>query len=101
MRGFVKVLWVDLALLLAAIAVWADEQGRVAYAPKIGLHGSFDYSILVQSFSLTGGSINLQSPPTLSWIQVMAVLFIVVNAGYLLRRDRARAKQPVQAAPSP
>lgn len=84
-RAITKVLIADAVLLIALFLVLQDLGWRSAYATAKGLSPSFGYSPLIQVFTLGGGSVPLQSPLTLDWVQVIAVLLVAVNASYLFR----------------
>jgi hypothetical protein len=97
-RSWVKLLLVDLVVLVAAYAVVSDLYARLNCATGQDLYGQgclarsspqYSYSLLTRYFSMVSGGATLQSPPYLDWLQLLAVIFIVVNVWYLL----ARAKQ--------
>lgn len=84
----VKVAVADIILLFVAYFVLQDIQGRVAYAasPHANVGGyvpSFSYGILTRTFTMSGGSFPLVSPPALDWLQVVAIALAVVNVPFL------------------
>ncbi|MDA4124613.1 MAG: hypothetical protein OK438_04080 [Thaumarchaeota archaeon] len=98
-RASLKLLVVDAVLLLSAYLVLQDLAWRSGYASQNGFTPSYLYSVLTQSFSMTGKGLALQTPLTLDWVQIIAVLLVVVNVWYLYgivtRRSNANSPQAV------
>jgi len=85
----VKVAIVDGLCLVALALVLQDLAGRTAYAasshygaPPGGYVPSFSYSILMRTFTMSGGPLALVSPPTLDWVQLLALILVVANGWY-------------------
>ncbi len=107
-RNAFKVFALDIALLLGEYFVLQDLQWRAAYAssPHNACGGvcsytpSFSYNILTQTFSMSGGPLQLVSPVTLDWVQLLAYALIVVNVwfGYIALKAR-RPKAQATVAP--
>ena len=107
-----KVLLVDFVLVVALYFVLQDLSWRTYYAmtPHDACGGlctyvpSFGYSVLTRYFTMAGNGVSLTSPPTLDWVQILAVLLIAINGWYvyseLKRRGRA-ARNPQPATPGP
>ncbi len=77
------MLLADIVLLVSAYFVLKDLQWRGSYASQQGFTPSYFYSLLTQFFSVTGRGLVLQSPPTLDWVQLTAVVLVVLNVWYL------------------
>ena len=94
-----KVMVLDAVLLVALALVLGDLQWRVDYAStrngyKPAYAAAFAYSLLTRTFSMTGGAIQLTSPLTLDWVQVISVALVVVNGWYFYGLLRKRAGKP-------
>jgi len=98
-RTVLKVLAVDIVLVLAEFSVIQDLAWRTGYAAS--LHGacfpnlcsyspSFSYNVLIQFFAMSGNGVSLTSPPTLDWVQLIALILVAVNGwfAYALYRSR-------------
>ncbi len=93
-----KLISADAVLLLGAYLVLQDLAWRSGYASQKGLAPSYFYSLLTQSFSMTGKGLALQSPLTLDWVQLIAVVLVVLNVWYLYGILRRRTNRgPAQA----
>ncbi len=106
-RMAIFVLFADVVLLLAEYQVIQDLNWRTWFAasPHAGTNGyapSFSISVLTRFFTMSGNGVSLTSPPTLDWVQALAVLLVVINAwlGYTLIAKRSAAKAR-QVGPSP
>ncbi len=105
MKSGYKVLLFDLVVVIALYFVLSDLSWRSYYAmsPHDACGGlcsytpSFGYSILARFFTMAGNGTSLTSPPTLDWVQVIAVALLLVNGYYLYLVLHSR-KNP-QAAP--
>lgn len=97
------------AILLAALAfVYRDLQWRVGYAESVhtacpaagcSYSASFSFGFLTRLFTMSGNGVSLTSPPTLDWVQVIALLLVVVNGWYAfhyLRGKKRVVRAPVQ-----
>lgn len=102
------VYWVALidAILVASFAyVYQDLQWRVGYAQSphsACLHlcsytASFSLGPLTRVFTMVGNGATLAGPLTLDWIQVLAILLVVVNAWFAFSLIRGRRRAPLQA----
>ena len=109
MKTYLWVIPIDAHLLVSLGYVLSDLQWRVAYAAtsvghERGYAPSFMYSVFTQVFTLKGpsGSLALTSPPTLDWVQVLAVLLVLLNGWWLYTslssRRKAPTAQPLTAA---
>ena len=84
----VKVAIVDALCLVSLALVLQDLAGRTAYAASShaaapsGYVPTFSYYILTRTFTMSGGALALVSPPTLDWIQLLALILVVVNGWY-------------------
>ena len=97
-----KVLLLDGAVILALYFVFQDLSWRtscalgqeVDCAARTG--PSFSYSLLTRSFTMSRGSMALISPPTLDWVQILAILLVVANGWYLyaLIKTRRAGQEP-------
>jgi hypothetical protein len=90
-RTALKVLILDAVLLLAEFEIIQDMQNRIQCALGSPLYGqscmvrgspSFSYSLLTQSFSMVVGGKYVQSPPTISWVQLIAYFLVAINVWY-------------------
>lgn len=103
MKTYYFVLLIDAILLVAVFYVVGDIQWRVADAGSphgrtSGYSTSFTYSVFTQVFTMTGKGVVLSSPPTLDWVQVLAVALLVVNGWFLYSVYAGRKNKP--AAPA-
>jgi hypothetical protein len=106
-RTVFKVLASDVVLLIALFYVVQDLQWRTSYAasPHAGTpHGyssSFAYGLLTRFFTMSGGRVSLTSPPTLDWVQVIALILVVINVWFvyttLARRRVSKISQAAQS----
>ena len=101
MNGAVKVLLLDIAILAGVYGILADDQWKSTYA-KTGIGGlpSFNYGFLTQTFSIQLTGKTLTSPPTLSWLEVLAILLVVSNGLFVYRTIRRRRKEHAEAPPA-
>jgi len=87
----VKVLVIDAVLLVAGLLIQQDVLWRSAYASSVlGYSPSVSYSVLTKFFEMTGRVTSLNSPPTLDWVQLVAVLLLIVNFWYAYSIVRGR-----------
>lgn len=107
------VLLADLILVVALYFVLQDLSWRSYYAlaPHDRCGGlcsytpSTSYSLLTRFFTMAGNGVSLTSPPTLDWVQILAVVLVALNGWYLYSELRARrgeggiASQPVPQGP--
>ena len=103
MKSLVLVLLADAMLLLAVFYVVGDLQWRVAYASSphghtTGYAASFSYSIFTQVFTMSGSGVTLSSPLTLDWIQVLALVLVVLNGWYVYSLVARRRKEVPRGA---
>jgi hypothetical protein len=106
-----KVLFVDLLALVALYFVLQDLSWRTYYAmtPHAAVSGytpSFSYSIFTRYFTMAGSGVSLTSPPTLDWVQILAVGLLLVNGWFLYvilteRRKSTPATGPTDSPASP
>jgi hypothetical protein len=106
-RTVFKVLTADVVLLIALYYVIQDLQWRTSYATSPhanALHGyspSFAYNLFTRIFTMSGSGLSLTSPPTLDWVQVLAVALLAINAWYayvtLTKRRAAATSQAGRA----
>jgi hypothetical protein len=107
-RATYKVVIVDLLVLLALYYVLQDLQWRTNYAAsphaacgKICEYSpSFGYSFLTRFFTMAGNGVSLTSPPTLDWVQLLALVLIAANGWFIydvLRSRRSRLAATSQA----
>ena len=103
-KAILKVTLADVVLLIAGYYVSTDLQWRADYASS--LHNacgricsyvpSFSHSILTQFFTMSRNGGSLTSPPTLDWIQVIAIAAVAVNGwlayAYLRQKAAGRTK---------
>ena len=105
MRFAYKVALADLALLAALYFVLQDLAWRTYYAgtPHAAVSGyapSFSYSFFTRFFTMAGSGVSLTSPPTLDWVQVLALALVVVNGWFAYREYRARRARSLPETPS-
>jgi hypothetical protein len=91
-----KAALADLVLLVALYFVLQDLAWRAYYSgvPHAGVSGyapSSSYSVLIRYFAMAGSAVNLTSPSTLDWVQLLGLALVVVNAwlAYGIYRSRA------------
>jgi hypothetical protein len=102
----IKVVAVDAVLVAAIIYVIQDLQWRSTYAAEtINRCGgpcsytpSFSYGLLTQVFTMSGNSVQLPSPATLDWIQVLVYALVLLNAWLVYTYWKSRRALP-SAAP--
>lgn len=92
-----EILVVNLVLLLALYFVTGDVASRAAYAAREGLSYFFTQSVLVETSSLQGHGTTLQSPLTLSWLQIIAALLVIIDAVYVY--DWVQSRRVAPSAP--
>ena len=99
-RLTIEVLVANAFLLILAYLVYADEQWRIGCALGQGINcsirsaPSYTYSLLTRFFSMRNATMSLTSPPILDWIQVLAVVLVLVDVWYLLRFRSRRTLLP-------
>ncbi len=111
-RNALKVIAIDVVFLLGEYFVLQDLHWRTAYAssPHNACGGlcsytpSFSYGILTQTFSMFGGPLQLVSPVTLDWVQLLAYALVVVNVWFAYtvlkaRRPKSAAVEPPRGQP--
>lgn len=77
----------DVVLLGTLFFVLQDLQWREAFAasphnacPQLCSYSpSFSYNLLTRFFTMVGNGQSLVSPPTLDWVQLLALALVVVN----------------------
>ena len=74
----------DVLLLLSALLVYQDLGWRTAFAssPHAGVAGyapSFSLAFLQRFLVMQGSGVALTSPPTLDWIQLIAIALAALN----------------------
>lgn len=97
-----KVLLADVVFVVALYFVLRDLNWRTSYAalPHDACGGfctytpSYGYGLFTRTFTMAGNGVKLTSPPMLDWIQVLAILLILVNGWYLYVLYRERMRQP-------
>jgi hypothetical protein len=90
-RRAIEVLIADVVLLVFAFFIVQDLQARVVFAasPHLACGGlcsytpSFGYGPLTQFFIMDGNGQHLVSPPTLDWLQIIALALVVVNGWFV------------------
>jgi len=100
-------------LLVAEFYVIMDLQWRTAYAATVRdvcpqacrYTPSFSYNVLTQYFTMSGNGVNLTSPITLDWVQVITLVLIVINGWFAYstlkkRRDDRAVGAPATAPPT-
>jgi hypothetical protein len=87
-----KVAVVNLGALLLGVIVYLNRLSRDAYASALGFHPSTSYSFLTLTFSMKGKGELLTSPPSLDWIQVVALVAALLDLYYLYGEFRARRR---------
>ena len=100
-RTALKVLAADVLLLVAEFYVIQDLNWREAYAalpkavcPQTCTYApSFSYGFLTQFFTMSGGPLQLVSPPTLDWVQTLAIVLVVVNGWFAYHALKGRARK--------
>lgn len=110
-RTAILVLFVDVALVVAAIFVIQDLQWRTSFAASLhyacpqlcGYSPSFSYSVLTRFFTMSGNHVSWTSPPTIDWVQVLAVLLVAINAwfAYTILSKRRTAGSGMVTTPAP
>jgi len=98
----------DFVLVVLELLVLQDLQWRTSYAASVhaGTNGytpSFSYNVLTRVFTMSGNGPSLVSPLTLDWVQLLAIVLVVVNVwlGYAtLSRHRAFKTPPAPASPA-
>jgi hypothetical protein len=108
MRRVLKVAALDVLVLSALVYVNQDLQWRSAYAQEAlnrcaGLCSyapSFSYGFLTQVFTMSGNSVQLASPPTLDWIQLLIYLLALLNGWLIYATMRSRTTAPRPKVPS-
>lgn len=98
LRGVLEVIGANVILLVLLYWVTLDQAARSAYAAHEGLAFQIFHSVLSQTSTLWSSSGPLQSPPTLDWIQLLAIAILAFDAlvvyGALARRRSARTPAP-------
>ena len=108
-RRLIAVVVVDVLLLIAIFLVAEDLQWRAAYAASphqacsvlkgntwVGIDcsytPSFNFSILVQFFTMNGNGQQLVSPPTFSWIELFALVLVLLNVWFVWQGRKQRGR---------
>jgi len=109
-RTAIFVLLVDAVLVLAVSFVFQDLQWRTSYAATLhyacpqpcSYSSSFSYSVLTRFFTMSGNGVSLTSPPTIDWVQILAVLLAAINAwfAYTILSKRRAAGRGMEAPPA-
>jgi hypothetical protein len=98
----IKVLIIDAVLLVAGLLTQQDVLWRSAYASSVlGYSPSVSYSVLTKFFLMAGRGTSLNSPPTIDWVQIVAVVLLIVNFSYVYSviRGRKLGRSGVPAGP--
>jgi len=90
-----EILGFNVLLLLGLYFVTNDVADRSAYAAREGLSYAFSQSLLVETSTLSGKGLNLQSPLSLAWLQVILLVLVVIDALYIYDWSVARRAKPV------
>jgi hypothetical protein len=93
-----EILGFNILLLLALYLVTADVATRSAYAAREGLSYTFAQSFLVETSTLGGKGLSLQSPLSIAWLQLILLVLVVVDALYVYDWAKNRRAKPVAAA---
>ena len=112
MKLWYKVLLADIVLVVALYFVLGDLNWRTSYAalPHNACGGfctytpSFGYGLFTRIFTMSGNGVKLTSPPMLDWVQVLALLLLLVNGWYLyvfLRENRPKPSETLPADRTP
>ena len=100
-RTLVKVILADIIMAVGLVLALEDLGWRSAYAAAKGFSPSYSYSVFSQVFSLRRQELDLASPLTLDWVQLLSVALIVLNSWYLIRVGRRGRSGSLGATPSP
>jgi hypothetical protein len=111
-RTTIRLLVVDAVLLVAEFYVIQDLMWRTNYAATIrdvcpqacSYTPSFSYNVLTQYFTMSGNGVNLTSPITLDWVQVITLVLIVINGWFAystLKKRRSNRTMDTAAAAAP
>jgi hypothetical protein len=91
-RALFAVIAADILLIAGEFYVSQDLAWRSSYATGEHLIPSFSYSFLTQFFTMAGGPLKLVSPPTLDWVQALAIVLVAINGWFLYAFIRARSR---------
>lgn len=83
----------DLLAFVFLYFVLQDLAWRTSYAESEHLISSTTYSLFIRTFSITGTTIPLVSPPALDWVQVAVASLIVVNGLFVIAMLRRAPKR--------
>ncbi|MDG6902690.1 MAG: hypothetical protein JRM80_12135 [Nitrososphaerota archaeon] len=78
-----EIIAINAILLLGLYFVSVDVAARSAYAAREGMSYTFSQSFLVETSSLQGPRGNLQSPLSLSWLQVLLAVLVIIDVLYV------------------
>lgn len=98
-QGLWKVLIFDAVLLVYVYFVQEDLAWRSEYAVSRGATVTTSFFPLTRTFQMVRGGVQLTSPPTLDWLQVVVGLLILVNVVFLLTSRSVPAPTPAAGAP--
>jgi hypothetical protein len=87
-----EVLVTDAILIAALLWVLSEQAARASYAVQEGFSVVVSRSLFYVMTTLSKGTGQLSSPPTLDWVQVLLVALIACNAyfAYVALRSRSR-----------
>ena len=95
-----RIIVTNLAILAIIAAVLQDDAGRVAYFTSLGFTPSTTYYPFFYITSAVNGTTYIQGQLTLDWAQVLAVVLLLLDVGFLLPFLRRRPAEATQAVPS-
>lgn len=107
-RTGIKVVTLDAFLLIITYFVGTDIQNRIDCALGSPLYGegclarsspAFSYSVLTRFFSMVKDGMVLTSPPTLDWVQLVLLVFAVVNVWFVYTVFRERRPSSPDSGP--
>jgi hypothetical protein len=85
LKGLVRAVLTNAVGLVLIYLVLLDYSWRSSYALSAGWVPSVSYLPFLRYLQLTGHGLTVVSPPTLDWVQVIAVFLIAVDSFYLYR----------------
>ena len=86
----VKILVTNAVILLLIWEVFQDFQGRLSYFRELGFTPSTAYYPFLYITSAVNGSTRIPGQLTLDWIQVLAVVLVILDISFALPYVRRR-----------
>ena len=98
-----RIIVTNVVILAIILAVLRDDAGRLSYFQSLGFTTTTTYYPFFYITSAVNGSTYIAGELTLDWIQVLAVVLIVLDVGFLLPflRSRLASEPPKLASSSP